>query len=53
MAGRATWVDGLGVEDDFGDLPILHRCAVVVASCVTEGEAGLGPCGGGFMGHLA
>lgn len=53
MTGRVTWVNGLGVENDFGDLPILHGCAIVVPSCVTEGEAGLSPCGGGFMGHLA
>jgi hypothetical protein len=50
---RVTWVDGLGVEDDFRDLPILHRCAVVVPSRVTEGEAGLSPRGGRLVGHLA
>lgn len=53
MAGRGDRVDGLGVEDDFGNLPILHRCAIVVPSCVTEGEAGLCPRGGGLVGHLA
>lgn len=52
LAG-VTWIDDLGVEDDFGDLPILHRRAVVVPSRITEGEAGLSPRGGGLVGHLA
>lgn len=45
--------EGLGVEDDFGDLPVLHRGSVVVPRRVTEGEAGLSPCGGRLVGHLA
>lgn len=49
-----TWVEpGLGVEDDFRDLPVLHRGAIVVPGRVTKGEAGLGPRGGRLMGHLA
>lgn len=50
---RVSWVDSLGVEDDFRDLPILHRCAIVVPSRITEGEAGLSPRGGRLVGNLA
>lgn len=43
----------LGVEDDLGDLTILHRRAVVVPSRIAEGEARLGPRCGRLMGYLA
>lgn len=44
---------GLGVEDDFWNLAVLHRRAIVVPGRIAEGEAGLGPCCGRLMGHLA
>ena len=57
-ARRPAWAgghraSGLGVEDDFWNLAVLHRCAIVVPGRIAEGEAGLGPRRGRLVGHLA